>query len=250
MNANLWALRAAAFGRMVARTHAHGGAPAEIVQDLERMWRLVATAATVEAEAASEMRALEALERRGREFRAQAGRKIEDLARAESHLRRTLGEARQHVDELETRQQTARDDLARAEISIRSLTRRGSSLDHAQFRAVAELSGAAKASIDETEQELLRQRRSMQEMTVEKEQLEKQIHQSRALLGEQTDAYELQLRQARSQLAERARDSQRPTNELERVSADMTGRLRARPDCLTLLEELPLLESQVLSGPG
>lgn len=247
-NANVWAFRAAAFGRMVARAHAHGGAPSEIVEDLERMWRLVAAATRVEADVSTHVRGIEALERRGREFRGQAGRKIEELSRAESRLRRRMSDAKLVAEELDRRRQGAKEDLKRAETTIRTLSRSGAP-DLNQLRAAAEISGAAKASLGETEAALARQRERLSEMREERNRLKRQIHHYRERLSEQTDAYDAQLREGRNELALRASETQRLTDELDRVSVDLTRRLRRRPECLTLLEELPLLESQ-LPPPG
>lgn len=241
---NVWAFRAAAFGRMVARAHSRGGAPEQIVEDLEKMWRLVAAVTKVEAEVAAQVRGIEALERRGREFRGQAGRKIEELSRAESRLRRRITEARQVAEELERRRSKAMSELKKAEVTITALTTQPT-LDANRLRAAAEISGAAKASLRETESALARQRERLAEMNEESGQLKGQIIHYRERLGEQTDTFDAQLRDGRNKLALRAGETERINDELDRVAAELTARLRTRPECLTLLEELPILESRL-----
>jgi serine/threonine-protein kinase len=243
-SSNVWALRAAAFGRMVARAHAGGGAPKQVVEDLEKMWRLVAAATRVEAEVASHVRSIEALERRGREFRGQAGRKIEELSRAESRLRRSMSEARRQAEDLERRRLAAQRDLARADESIAAANKHNP-VDLRKLMEAAEVAGAAKASLRETEIAMARQKERVAEMKEESRRLNRQIMHYRERLAEQTDAFDEQLRLGRNQLGNHAVETQRLTDELDKVAADMTNRLRSRPECLTLLEELPILESQM-----
>ena len=247
-SSNVWAFRAAAFGRMVARAHSRGEVPSEIVEDLERMWRLVSAATKVESEVAAQVRGIETLERRGREFRGQAGRKIEELSRAESRLRRRMTEARQVAEELSRRRAAAKAELAESETIIAELAR-SSYPDPIKLREAAEVAGAAKASIREADSAIDRQRERLVEMSEESKQLKHQIHHYRERLGEQTDTFDAQLREGRHELARRAGETQRLNDELNRVSTDLTSRLRSRPECLTLLEELPMLESRLPPNP-
>jgi serine/threonine-protein kinase len=242
--ANVWAFRAAAFGRMVARASAHGGIGSEVIADLERMWGLVEGATQIEAQLASHVRKIEDLERRGREFRGQAGRKIEELSRAQSRLQRRIADGRRRAHELKTRREVARKQLGEAEVQLKRATDRGIAEPH-EFRAAAEAAGAAKASLRDTEIAIARQQEALDDMVVESRRLKQQIHLYRERLAEQTDTFDAQLREKRNQLTVQNTDTEKLTSELEVVSDSLVAHLSKRPECQTLIEELRKLEGQI-----
>jgi len=248
-SSSLWALRAAAFGRMVARVYAGGGAPVELVTDLEMMWQLVAEATRVEAGVAAQVRGIQSLERRGREFRGQAGRKIEELSRAERRLRRSMAKIRAEIEDFERQRREIDDDLSKADATY-SLFASAAQPDIACIREAAEKAGSARAGLTRVASELTRKKERMAQMSDEVERLERQIHQYRERLAEQTDAFDAQLRQARTKLAQRAGDTDTHMVELERVASALKQQLEPRPECVTLFEELHKLEDPAPKAPA
>jgi tRNA A-37 threonylcarbamoyl transferase component Bud32 len=240
--ASVWALRGAAFGRMVARAYAGGGAPAQVVDDLEAMWKLIAAVTRLESDVASQVRSIQALERRGREFRGQAGRKIEELSRAESRLRRAATEARLRIEELDRERRKAEAQLSESERAFADAAgKRPSNLD--VLRNAAERSGVARSRLEDIAATAERQRADIDHTTSEAARLDGQIHQHRERLAVQTDAFDAQLRSAREVLATRASETQELVRKLDHVAATLSARMRGRPECLTLLDELAMLES-------
>ncbi len=248
-NSNVWAYRAAAFGRMVARASARGGIEMAVVEDLERMWGLIESATLLESQLSTQVRGIEDLERRGREFRGQAGRKIEELSRAQSRLQRRIAEARRRAHELKLRREAARKQLSGAELQIKSLTA-GGNADPLVLRKSAEAAGAAKANMRDTEIAIARQGEALDEMVVESRRLKQQIHVYRERLAEQTDTFDAQLREKRIKLAERGTEKQTLDDELDAVAASLTDHLRSRPECTTLLAELEKLEGRLPRHSG
>src|SRR5690606_30723680 len=98
-----WSRRAAYFARMVARAYPNGRVPPEVQQAADQMWELSARASRLEGELASHHKKLEAIERRGRALRAEIGRKVEELAEAESRTLRDAAAERTRVEELAKR---------------------------------------------------------------------------------------------------------------------------------------------------
>jgi serine/threonine-protein kinase len=108
-----WALKATVFWRMVATAYP-GGGPEKVMEAIENIWRLAAASTRLEGELQAEATRNDGLQRRGREFTAQVGRRIEDLSREESRLKREVAAASVDLSRHKEDYERANQDLLEA----------------------------------------------------------------------------------------------------------------------------------------
>jgi serine/threonine-protein kinase len=236
-NANIWAFKAAGFGRVVARASAFGRVDPAIIENLEQMWQIVEEATKLENHLAIRLREIDQMERQSKDFRGLAGRKIEEISRDQSRRNRRIAEARHRAHELKLQRALSRKQLADAEAELKKLEQQ-EKITFSALRQAAESSGAARAVVHDTELAIGRQNTALDDMVIESRRLVGQIEVLRKRMAEQSDALEAQLRERRNQLALEGDRIQELVQALERLAQTLTDMLSRHPVYRHILEEL------------
>jgi hypothetical protein len=230
-----WAMRAAQFGRMVARAYPGGDSPADVLAALEETWRLANRASRLEGEVASHMRKLEALERRGRALRAEIGRKVEELAHEESRVLREASAENEAVALLRERLVVGERNHAQAKAQADAAERQ--SLTPSAARAIFERTGQMQALVDTRRESLAEHELRAAKKDAQARDLRRQIEELRAQLTRYADAMEEDLAQGKERVAQRTREGVTYERSFSEASDVIVRHLRGRAECRDLLEE-------------
>lgn len=236
-----WALRATIFGRMVARGFPNGGGPKKLVQSLEDMWRLSASLTRLDGELQGEAKRNEALQKRGRDFRAQVGRRIEDLSREESRLKREIAAARSDLSRLRSEYEKAGEDLARSRSIIASVDK-GRDEMTAELRSAYEMAGAAAAKRQARAEAVAKVESKINKWQEECDRIESQLAEFRNQLDGQSAAIEDDLESGRARLASKMQERDSYVQALQESADYLINYFIDRPECSTLIDELRGLE--------
>ena len=230
-----WASRAALFSRMVSRAYPQGNPPADVQSATSQAWDLAARATRLEGEVASHTRKLEALERRGRALRAEIGRKVEELAHAESRALRDLSAEQGEVARLKDALGLAERGAAQAKQAADGA---GSNAGAAQLRAIFEKAGATAALVEARREQLREHEQKATAKDGQARDLRRQIEELRAQLARYAEALEEDLSSGREKVAARTREGLAYEKAFSDVSTLLLNHLKAKPEARDLLQEL------------
>jgi serine/threonine-protein kinase len=231
-----WSLRAAMFARMMARSFSGGDAPKALSLALDELWKLSALAARVEGEMGAESAKLEAHERRAREFRAQVGRRIEELAREVSQHRRQIAELTERRQRLLTLVEEARGSVASLRGRITALEVSGDM--GASLREAYQALGAAEARMAAREDELEDLNSKVSATEAQIAALDSQGHSYKEQLDRNADAMDTEAGTLRKRMVERSEESARKDRALYDVTQALLDALGARTECQEILREM------------
>jgi serine/threonine-protein kinase len=220
-----WAMRAAQFGRMVARAYPGGDSPADVLAALEETWRLANRASRLEGEVASHMRAL----------RAEIGRKVEELAHEESRVLREASAENEAVALLRERLVVGERNHAQAKAQADAAERQ--SLTPSAARAIFERTGQMQALVDTRRESLAEHELRAAKKDAQARDLRRQIEELRAQLTRYADAMEEDLAQGKERVAQRTREGVTYERSFSEASDVIVRHLRGRAECRDLLEE-------------
>lgn len=232
-----WALKATMFGRMVARAYPNGGGPKKVMESIENIWRLAAATTRMDGELQAEAKRNEDLERRGREFRAQVGRRIEDLSREESRLRREIAAANEDLRRLQKEYENAGDALAKARSTIASVDKGRDEMTE-ELRKAYEMAGAAAARRQARAEAVTKVEAKIRKWQEECERIDAQLVEFRNQLDRQSSTVEDDLATGRQRLAAKVQEREGYSIALEEAASFMLDHFRGRPECTTLVDEL------------
>jgi hypothetical protein len=231
-----WSLRAAMFARMLARAYPSGDAPKGVSMALDELWRLSALAARAEGEMSADVTKLEAHERRAREFRAQVGRHIEELAREVSHGRRRIAEQDERRQHLMTMVDEARGAVAALRGRITALEVAGEM--GAGLREAYQALGAAEAHVAAREDELENLTSKLNATENQIAALESQSRTYREQLEHNADAMDTEASSLRRRVSERTEESGRQDRTLLDVTQALLDALAIKPESVEILREM------------
>ncbi|MBI5489806.1 MAG: protein kinase [Deltaproteobacteria bacterium] len=231
-----WSLRAAMFARMLARAFPGGEAPASIALALDEMWKLSALAARAEGEMGADASKLEAHERRAREFRAQVGRQIEELAREVSHGHRRISELDERRRNLVTLVEEARSVVATLRGRITALEVAGEM--GSGLREAYQALGAAEARVAAREDELDDLNGKLVATESQIASLESQSRSYREQLERSADVMDTEAATLRRRVSERTEESGRQDRSLVDTTQALLDVLGTRPECVEILQEM------------
>jgi serine/threonine-protein kinase len=236
-----WALRATLFGRMVARAYPGGGGPQKVVSALEDLWQLAAATTRLEGELQAEIKRNEQLQRRGRDFRAQVGRRIEDLSREKSRLEREIAAAEVDLQRLRQEYERASDELTRARATISSIDK-GRDEMTAELRAAYETAGAAAAKKQARAEAVAKVETKIQKWQEEADRIEDQLNEFRNQLDRQSVAIEDDRETGQNRLQSKMQEREEYRTKLEQLADTLSAHFHSKPECKTLFEELQGLD--------
>jgi len=220
---------------MLARAYPAGDAPKGVSMALDELWRLSALAARAEGEMSADVTKLEAHERRAREFRAQVGRHIEELAREVSHGRRRIAEQEERRQHLMTMVDEARGAVAALRGRITALEVAGDM--GAGLREAYQALGAAEARVAAREDELEDLNSRIASTEAECAGLESQSRQYRDQLEHNADAMDTDATTLRKRVSERTETTARIDRTLVDTTQVLLDGLGDRPECREIVQE-------------
>ena len=236
-----WALRATIFGRMVARTYPDSGGPKDVREALECLWRLVAAVARVDGERQAEANRNDELQRRGREFRAQLGRRIEDLSREQSRLKREIAAAMIDLVRLKEEYERAGTELAEARGIISSAEQEHDEMSDS-LREAYERAGAAAARRQGRAEAVAKVETKIRKWEDECDRIAAQIDEYRTQLDHQSSTYEEEIDTLRSRLSNKVQERDDFYLTLNEAVSLLREHFDGRPECRSLFDELHDLE--------
>jgi eukaryotic-like serine/threonine-protein kinase len=232
-----WALKATFFGRMVARSYPNGGGPEKVGESLENLWRLAAATTRLDGELQAEIKRNESLQRRGRDFRAQVGRRIEDLSREQSRLKREIAAASGDLGRLRDDYQQAGEELARARGTIAAIDKGRDEMTE-ELRHAYEMAGAAAARRQSRAEAVAKVEAKVQKWQDECNRIDAQLIEFRGQLDGQSVTIEDDLEIGRQRLAAKVQEREEYSDKLNNSSGYLITHFRERPECKTLVNEL------------
>jgi serine/threonine-protein kinase len=241
-----WSRRAAYFSRMVARAYPNGRAPEDVQHATDQVWEVSARASKLEGELASHQRRLDAIERRGRALRAEIGRKVEELAEAESRALRDAATERERAARVKAKLDEAMKAWERAAFSANELER--SPQEAGAWRVAFEQAAMSRSRAEVlTEVQQDHDRRAQQREKIGQD-LRKQIEELRAQLTRYGEALENDLGAGRERIATRVREALAYEKAFTESSVVVLSHLKGRPEVAELLDEMRREEAQYSGG--
>ncbi|MDJ0764771.1 MAG: protein kinase [Myxococcota bacterium] len=232
-----WALKASIFGRMVARAYPNGGSPKKVAESLDDIWRLAAATTRLDGELQAEAKRNEDLERRGRDFRAGVGRRIEDLSREQSRLNREIAAANQDLERLREEYERAGEELTKARSTIASVDKGRDEMTD-ELRHAYEMAGAAAARRQARAEAVAKVEAKIRKWQDECDRIEEQLVEFRRQLDRQSATVEDDLESGRNRLAAKVGERDGYSEALDAAANYLTEHFQDRPECRTLMEEL------------
>ena len=244
-----WALKATVFGRMVATAYPGGGGPEKVMEAIENIWRLAAAATRLEGELQAEASRNENLRRRGREFTAQVGRRIEDLSREESRLKRELSAAAVDLGRHKEDYERANQELLEARKIIASIDKGRDEMTE-EIRGAYERAGAAAARRQARAEAVAKIETKMRKWQEDVERIDSQLVEYRKQLERQSSSAEDDLEAGRQRLAAKIQEREAYAASLGAAAGYLTEHFRGRTECGDLFRELDELDrSSVVAEP-
>jgi eukaryotic-like serine/threonine-protein kinase len=244
-----WALKATVFGRMVATAYPGGGGPEKVMEAIESIWRLAAASTRLEGELQAEMTRNENLRRRGREFTAQVGRRIEDLSREESRLKREISAAAVDLNRHKEDYERANTDLLEARKIIASIDKGRDEMTE-ELRGAYERAGAAAARRQARAEAVAKIETKTKKWQEDVERIDVQLVEYRKQLERQSSSAEDDLEAGRQRLAAKIQEREAYSASLGAAASHLAEHFRGRPECATLFLELEELDrNSVVAEP-
>jgi len=236
-----WALKATVFGRMVATAYPGGGGPPKVMEAIENIWRLAASTTRLDGELQAEAKRNENLERRGREFTAQVGRRIEDLSREHSRLKREIAAATVDLSRLREDYQRANQELIKARETIASIDKGRDEMTD-ELRRAYEMAGAAAARRQGRAEAVAKVEAKIKKWQDDCDRIEAQLAEYREQLDRHSSSIEGDLEGGRQRLATKVQQRQRYSEALAASAAFLADHFRGKSECAPLYQELDELD--------
>ncbi len=236
-----WALKATVFGRMVATAYPGGAGPSQVMKAIESIWRLAAASTRLDGELQAEARRNEQLRGRTKDFSAQLGRRIEDLSRAKSKLKREIAAARVDLERLKKDYEDADRELKQARDIISSIDK-GRDEMSAHLRDAYEKAGAMAARRQSRSEAVAKVESKIAKWQEEARQIDTQLEEYRRQLDRQTTTSDDDLVAGQRRLAAKVKERETYSMKLEESADYLASHFKGRPECEDLFKELEELD--------
>ncbi len=236
-----WALKATVFGRMVATSYPGGGGPAKVMESIESIWRLAAASTRLDGELQADAKKNDELLRRGRDFTAQVGRRIEDLSREQSRLKREIGSATVDLARLKADYQRADTELTDARVIIASIDKGRDEMTES-LRQAYEKAGAAAARRQSRAEAVVKVESKINKWQDDVDRFEGQLVEYKDQLDRHSSAIEGDLETCRQRLAAKVQERESYSKALGDSAHLLAAHFRDRAECKELFEELDELD--------
>ncbi len=236
-----WALKATIFGRMVARAYPSGAGPQKVMESLENLWKYTAAVTRLDGELQAEVKRNEGIQKRGRDFRAQVGRRIEDLSREESRLKREIAAASEDLARLRVEYERAGEELSRARNIIASIDKGRDEMTD-ELRKAYETAGAAAAKRQSRAEAVAKVDAKVRKWQDECDRIDAQLKEYRSHLDSQSTNIDEDLSSGRERLAAKMQERENHSSKLNETCQFLSSHFQDRPECRSLIGELKELD--------
>ncbi|MBN2342151.1 MAG: protein kinase [Deltaproteobacteria bacterium] len=245
----VWALKATVFGRMVATSYPGGAGPAQVMKAVESIWRLAAASTRLDGELQAEAKRNERLLGRGRDFTAQVGRRIEDLSRAKSKLKREIAAAAVDLERLRADYSRADEELKAAREIIASIDK-GRDEMSAHLRDAYEKAGAMAARRQARSEAVAKVESKISKWKEEAARIDAQLEEYHQQMDRHSSAIDDDLGAGRRRLAAKVKERETYSRKLGESADFLSEHFHGKPECEELFRELDELNrNSVLIEP-
>jgi serine/threonine protein kinase len=231
-----WAIKSTIFARMVARAYPTGGVPSEIVTSQNELWKSTAEAARIDGEMSAEARRLEIAEKRSFDFKAQIGRKIEELSREMSKVGREISRGQ---EELETKRRQAielEEQLTMLRSHIEVMERKQVSPE--ELKRGYERAGSLHANFIVLKQAIHAMESKILKDMEKNKQLEESVEYHRGDLENQIGSLEKEIKKARTNVEQKGIEGAKLRKKLIEDATFLVEQLYPKEECRDLFIEL------------
>lgn len=229
------ALKASLFGRMAAVLYPRGNGPRSVVDGVESLWSLTADLSRIEGELEIISRWDENLRQRSREFVAEAGRKIDELARSRSETDRTLVETRRQLDQVNLFMDSSRGEREASRVLIDTIKKAG---DGGQLNAALQSAASAAAKVQHYHEAAAALDAKMERWFQGQENLDRQIERFRRELDHHSTRIDADLERGKPRLSALGREREDCLKKIDRTTAALHLAFAHRPACKHLMAEM------------
>ncbi|MBN2715773.1 MAG: protein kinase [Deltaproteobacteria bacterium] len=236
-----WALKATVFGRMVATSYPGGAGPAQVMKAIESIWRLAAASTRLDGELQAEAKRNERLLTRSKDFTAQVGRRIEDLSRAKSKLKREIAAASVDLERLRAEYSRADEELKSARAIITSIDK-GRDEMSAHLRDAYEKAGAMAARRQARSEAVAKVEAKIVKWKEESARIDAQLEEYHQQMDRHSSAIDDDLDAGRRRLAAKVKERETYSRKLEESADYLSTHFNGKPECEDLFRELEELD--------
>jgi serine/threonine protein kinase len=231
-----WAIKSTIFARMVARTYPTGGTPTEIKKAQMELWETTAEAARVDGEISADARKLETAEKRTYDFKAQIGRKIEELSREISRLGRDIARCQEELESKRRQAMDLEEELGDVRSEIDQLE--GKRAPAEELKEGYERAGSLHANFIVLKQAIHAMEAKIIKDREKQKQLEERIEYHRNDLENNIGNLEKEIVKARQNVEQKGVESARLRKKLIECASFLVEQLYPKDECRDLFMEL------------
>jgi serine/threonine-protein kinase len=231
-----WPARVAQVARIVTQAFPGGEAPAAVTQALDQVWETSRQSSQLEGEVSTHVARLEALERQSRGLRAEIGRRVEELAREESRLRRDAANDNEELERLRVRLAIAEEAVAGAKANVEELELQKERTT--KLMSAFERLGAAVAAAEARREALAEREERAKKRDQQLAELREQIEKQRGQLAQSSEAVEQELAREHARVGARSDEERALQRRFRDACALLHREIQRRPVSDALAEEL------------
>jgi len=232
----LWAIKSTIFARMVARAYPTGGVPDEITTAQDELWKATASSAKIDGEISAEARRLETAEKRSLDFKAQIGRKIEELSREISRLGRDITKGREDLESKRRQSIDLEEHLAAVRSEIERMEK--ARISSEELKKAYEKAGSLHANFIVLKQAVHAMESKIIKDGEKQRQLEERIAYHRAELENHIEGLEKEIRKARKNVEQKGIEGARLRKILIEQASYLVEQLYPKDECREFFMEL------------
>lgn len=231
-----WAIKSTIFARMVARAFPAGGVPQEIASAQNELWQLTGEAARLDGEISAEAKRLEKAEKRAADFKAQTGRKIEELSREISKLAREISRVQEELESRRRQAMDLEDEIKNLRLQIANLEK--SSTPYEVLKQVYEKAGALHANFIAVKQTVHSLETKLVKDMEKNKQMEESVEFYRRELENRIGVLEREISQARENVEKKGIEGAKIRKRLVELASFLVEKLYPKEECMDLFVEL------------
>ncbi len=231
-----WAIKSTIFARMVARAFPASQPPGDVTKALDGIWKTTAEAARMDGEVSAGARRLEGVEKKFLDFKAQIGRKIEELSREISKLSRNIQMGQEELEGKRRQAHDLEDQLVALRRKIDKMEEAGA--DHEELKAGYEQAGSLHANFIVVKQAVHGMESNIIRDMEKQKQLEERIDSYKSELENQIGGLEVDIQKARANVERKGVEGATLRKQLIECASFLVEQLYPNDECRDLFMEL------------
>jgi serine/threonine protein kinase len=231
-----WAIKSTIFARMIARAFPGGRVPEEITQSQNELWKTTADAAKVDGEISAEARRLETAEKRSFDFKAQIGRRVEELSKETSRLTREITAGQEELESKRRQAMDLEDRIKEVRAGIEEMEKSRAAPE--TLKRGYEEAGSLHANYIVLKQAVHSMEAKIIKDKETRRQYEERIEYHRAELENHMGRLEQEIAKARKNVEKKGAEGARLRKMLVEHASFLVEQLYPREECRELFEEL------------